>query len=211
MSNSENKRQIILDAANQLFQLQGFDKTTILDIAREAGSSKATIYELFESKERLFVECISTAAELYIKNSLAAFSAPSSAAGMTLRDFSQGFLNIACSAQSVAMQRLIISEASRSEVGTLFFAKVNRLLGYVADFLAALMATGFLRPDDPNLAAKHLRALLEAELIEPLLLHVKEGAPDEKDVIRAVGRAVAVFIRAYAPANRSSEQRSPAK
>jgi AcrR family transcriptional regulator len=202
MNHGETKRQIILDAASQLFQLQGFDKTTLLDIAREAGSSKATIYELFQSKERLFVECISTAAELYIKESLAAFSAPSSTASLTLREFSQGFLHIACSAQSVAMQRLIISEASRSEVGALFFAKVTRLLGYVADFLAALMATGFLRPEDPKLAAKHLRALLEAEIIEPLLLHVKEGAPDEKDIISAVGRAVAVFIRAYAPVNR---------
>ena len=199
MHHAESKRHIILEAASQLFQLQGFDKTTILDIAKESGSSKATIYALFQSKERLFVDCISAAIELYIKNSLAVFPVPASATSLTLRDFSHGFLAIACSVQSVAMQRLVISEAGRSQVGALFFAKVTQLSGYVADFLSVLMATGFLRPDDPKLAATHLRALLEAELIEPLLLHVQEGAPDEMDIIRAVGRAVDVFIRAYAP------------
>ena len=56
-----------------------------------------------------------------------------------------------------------------------------------------------LRPDDPDLAADHLGALLEAEILEPLLLHVREAAPDEKETALAARRAVAAFLRAYAP------------
>ncbi len=57
-----------------------------------------------------------------------------------------------------------------------------------------------LRRDDPDLAADHLGALLEAEILEPLLLHVREAAPDEKETALAARRAVAAFLRAYAPA-----------
>ena len=61
------------------------------------------------------------------------------------------------------------------------------------------MASGQLRADDPDLAADHLGALLEAEVLEPLLLHVREAAPDEKETAFAARRAVAAFLRAYAP------------
>jgi hypothetical protein len=37
-------------------------------------------------------------------------------------------------------------------------------------------------------------------MLEPLLLHVREGAPDEEEIARAAQRAVAAFLRAYAPA-----------
>jgi hypothetical protein len=61
------------------------------------------------------------------------------------------------------------------------------------------MASGLLRRDDPDLAADHLGALLEAEILEPLLLRVREEAPDEKETALAARRAVAAFLRAYAP------------
>jgi hypothetical protein len=61
------------------------------------------------------------------------------------------------------------------------------------------MASGLLRRDDPDLAADHLGALLEAEILEPLLLRVREAAPDEEETALAARRAVAAFLRAYAP------------
>jgi hypothetical protein len=38
-----------------------------------------------------------------------------------------------------------------------------------------------------------------AEIIEPLLLHARDGTPDEVEIMRAANRAIAVFLRAYAP------------
>lgn len=43
----------ILEAAAQLFAHYGFDKTTVSEIAREAGVSKGAIYLHFDSKEML--------------------------------------------------------------------------------------------------------------------------------------------------------------
>lgn len=53
-SDNEEREQRILDAAADLIVHYGYDKTTVSDIAREAGVSKGTIYLHFESKDDLF-------------------------------------------------------------------------------------------------------------------------------------------------------------
>ena len=53
-SDNEARRQRILDAAAALFIHYGYDKTTVSDIAREAGVSKGAIYLHFDSKDDLF-------------------------------------------------------------------------------------------------------------------------------------------------------------
>ncbi len=44
----------ILEAARELFVRYGYDKTTVDDVAREAGVAKATVYRYWCSKEALF-------------------------------------------------------------------------------------------------------------------------------------------------------------
>ena len=53
-SNNKEREQKILDAAATLFVHYGYDKTTVSDIAREAGISKGAIYLHYESKDDLF-------------------------------------------------------------------------------------------------------------------------------------------------------------
>lgn len=200
MLKGDAKRQAILDTAYRLFRTQGFDATSVSEITAEVGGSKATIYSHFPSKEELFVECMTAAAEDYITSTLALLDAAGSDPSAALRGFGASFLSFSSSSHSLAVQRLLIAEANRSGIGKLFFAKTNALRAHVAAFLSRFMATGVLRADDAQLAASHLRALLEAEVIEPLLLHVREDAPGEQEIVLAADRAVAAFLRAYAPA-----------
>nr|WP_143023904.1 TetR/AcrR family transcriptional regulator C-terminal domain-containing protein [Pseudomonas benzenivorans] len=139
------------------------------------------------------------AAEEYITGTIAQLDASGSDPGSVLRDFGVSFLRLICSADMVAVRRLMIAEADRSDIGKLFFARLISLRAHVAAFLSKSMALGVLRPADPQLAAEHLRALLEADLAEPLLLHVRESAPDEKEIAVAADRAVFIFLKAYAP------------
>lgn len=53
-TDNEAREQRILDAAVDLFVHYGYDKTTIDDIARNAGVSKGAIYLHFKSKDALF-------------------------------------------------------------------------------------------------------------------------------------------------------------
>ena len=52
-SDDEGRKNRILDTAVSLFTHYGYDKTTVSDIAREAGISKGAIYLHFESKDAL--------------------------------------------------------------------------------------------------------------------------------------------------------------
>jgi len=51
---ADERENRILDAANKLVTHYGYDKTTVDDIAQEAGVSKGAIYLHFKGKEALF-------------------------------------------------------------------------------------------------------------------------------------------------------------
>jgi len=50
----EATREAILQAARRVFQKWGLNKTTMEDIAREAGKGKSTLYYYYESKDEIF-------------------------------------------------------------------------------------------------------------------------------------------------------------
>lgn len=202
MMNRDAKRQAILDAAYRLFRTHGFDGTSISEITAQVGGSKATIYSHFPSKEELFVECMTVALEDYVTSTVAQLDVVGADPGAALREFGEKILNFGSAPDMVAVRRLIIAEASRSGIGKLFFAKIVALRTHVASLLSKFMASGALRPDNADFAASQLRALLEVELLEPLLLHVREDSPDEKEIALAADRAVAAFLKAYEPDGR---------
>ena len=57
------RRQGILDAAERVFGAHGYAATTIDVVAEEAGVSKGSIYNYFQSKEDLFVQVFSRVAD----------------------------------------------------------------------------------------------------------------------------------------------------
>ncbi|MCP3898133.1 MAG: TetR/AcrR family transcriptional regulator [Desulfobacteraceae bacterium] len=54
-SNQEKKKEQIILAAIILFSKKGFSKTSMADIAKEAGIGKGTTYEYFKGKDQLFL------------------------------------------------------------------------------------------------------------------------------------------------------------
>lgn len=208
MKKKDARRQTILDTACRLFRTQGYEATTIFEITAQAGCSRGTIYSHFPSKEDLFVECMTAAVEDYITGAIAQLDTSGTDPGDALRKFGANILNFGTSPEMVAMRRLIIAEAGRSDIGKLFFAKIVALQTHVAEFLSKFMASGALRPDDAHFAASQLRALLETEVVEPLLLDGWGNPLDQKEIVLAADRAVAAFLRAYALSGQESENRA---
>jgi len=62
LSKDEEAKTAILEAAKRVFQKWGLNKTTMEDIAHEAGKGKSTLYYYFKSKDEIF--------EFLIKNEL---------------------------------------------------------------------------------------------------------------------------------------------
>lgn len=54
-----DKKQLILDRAAALFARQGFEGTTMIDVARACGTSKSHLYHYFARKEDLLFAIIS--------------------------------------------------------------------------------------------------------------------------------------------------------
>ncbi len=204
MTKKETKRQAILDTAYKLFQAQGFEKTSMSEINTLVGGSKATIYSHFHSKEELFVECMMAATEEYIVNIITLVDKSGNDPQIVLTEFGERFLGFICSSGMVAMRRLLIAEGNRFGIGKLFFAKIMALRAHVSALMSRFMSMGTLRDDDPQLAADQLRALLEAELLESLLLEARNDTPDQQEITLAVQRAITTFLRAYAPVTNSN-------
>jgi len=61
----QNKRDIILDAAVQVFSVKGYHNTRMEEIAVVAGIGKGTIYEYFDSKLQLFQDMMESSLQVY--------------------------------------------------------------------------------------------------------------------------------------------------
>jgi TetR/AcrR family transcriptional regulator, fatty acid metabolism regulator protein len=54
-STKEDTKNRIIDSAKKLFAEQGYQKTTVVDISKQAGLSEAALYEYFQGKEDLLL------------------------------------------------------------------------------------------------------------------------------------------------------------
>ncbi len=55
---SDEKKELVLRAASEVFARYGFDKTTLDDIGKRAGLNKASLYYYFKNKEDIFVAVV---------------------------------------------------------------------------------------------------------------------------------------------------------
>jgi len=195
MKKGDARRQAILKTAHRLFQERGFERTSMSDITRQAGGSKATLYRHFASKEVLFVECMTSAIEHSMNGQLDFLGVEPGEMDVALQHFGESYLRFLCLDNVVASRRLIIAEASSLGIGQLFFDKICILRDRVVAFLVKCMDARKLRREDPVLTANHLRGLLEAEVGELL---EKTPRPGHLDIVQASKRAIRTFIRGYA-------------
>lgn len=66
--NNDEREQRILSAAAERIAHYGYDKTTVEEIARDAGISKGAIYLHFKSKEQLFEALLLREADVLVAN-----------------------------------------------------------------------------------------------------------------------------------------------
>ena len=198
---SDEKRQSILAIAYELFIANGFEKTSMAEISARMGGSKGTLYGYFVSKAELFAECVLDAADRHVGDIFSTLLDESLDFGTALQRFGEDVIRLFCSPELVALRRLMIAEAVRSETGPLFQKKLMARQDNVVAALAKAMDNGSLVQDDPVLAAVQLRALLEAEVFEPRLLCLCDPSLDEETIKAAAERAVRTFLRAYGGSN----------
>lgn len=192
------KRGAILDAAGALFLGQGYELTTMDEVAARAGVSKMTVYSHFGSKEALFRAFV----EGLCERLLAPLAAPGPQPGPpepTLRDFAYRIVEAMLTPDSIALYRRVVAETPRfPELGRAFWeAGPKAAAETLAAHLAEQTRRGTLAIDDPLSAARQLLGMTTAHLHARAILGVEP--PPEAERLEMVEGAVATFCRAYPP------------
>ena len=193
---TETRRNAIIEAATHVFLENGFEKTTMSDIATQLGGSKATLYGYFSTKEDLFLEAMNALGETLFAETYAELLTEGDIRDR-LRHFGISMLSFTTSANALAMFRLMIAGSARPEIGRgIYVQGMQKGEAAIKALLKAAMDAGQLRQCDPQVVADHLRGLLEAEFLHKRLFSVME-TPCQKEIVTAVDRALEVFLAAY--------------
>lgn len=171
------RRQQISDAALQLFVDQGFQETTIEQIAREAQVSPPTVFNYFGSKQEILLELLVQADGRAVQESraqLASHADPLDA----LCDLESRLVGYALDAMPPELWRQLLPAVLRGGndgVAGKYQALNSRLQREIALILRELQRLGKLRPDlDVELAAFLLNDYSHLQLLRL----VNQAQPD---------------------------------
>jgi AcrR family transcriptional regulator len=195
---SEAKRNGIVDAAMEVFLDKGYEAASMSDIARHAGGSKATLYSYFSSKEELYLEVMNERCTGRFEQAYGNLQFDGDLRASLFR-FGVTLFALLLSPDLLAMRRNLLCDASRSNIGRLFYEHgPAQGIARLATFLHEQMVVGRLQEADPGRAAQQLLALMECDMTGRAMLGVTQGL-DQAELEATIGEAVRVFFCAYGP------------
>ena len=164
MSDHDERQEHILRAAAAVIIRQGYDKTTVSDIADEAGVSRGTVYLSFKGKEELFEALLYWEWMQYTRTWLEAIE--SEPHGCTIG----GYYRVALRAVNSHPMMASMMRRDRRLLGN-YLRKPDNLFAWMesssitVDFVRALQAVGAVRQDlDPEVTAHLLETLSYGQL-----------------------------------------------
>lgn len=183
----EKKRLYILKVALSLFGHAGYNGVTMEDIARQAGLSRATLYQHFKNKEELFTAIIQESKTMaVIKDSL--FRDDKGDLGYVVEKIGRQFMRMFDEPDRLNLLRMIISESPRfPEIGQLLYKEaISSGTVKVAAYLEKLKETGELRDIDSMLAARTFFGMLQSFVVTDRLIDPSGGNFTEEEIVSGV-------------------------
>ena len=200
-----NTKQEILNAALDLFSVQGFEATSISQIANAVGIRKASLYSHFENKQAILVAIVKEVLERYAEHSIFALAnwddpdftkdkqdmTPDAAVQML-----QGQLRYILHDPAISRARkmLMIEQFQNPELAKLQTKQnYTDVLRYFTGLVGFLIRQGALTEDNPEIMA--------AQLCLPITvwLGLCDREPErEQEVMGLVERHIRQFFRLYA-------------
>lgn len=192
LSRSEQKRRQILDAGRELFLAQGFADTSMDQVTARSGVSKATVYNHFPSKEKLFEEAVKTRAE-EVFASLPELDADHLHPEEMLTQYFHALMQILLSEDGACMCFLLMSEGRRfpDNARLIYESGFGRGLREMATYLSQLDQRKILNIPDPHWAAGRLLGLV----MPPLPMMCAGFQPLEIPTAEEVRKAIRLFLK----------------
>ena len=196
-----NTKQEILEAALELFSVQGFEATSISQIASAVGIRKASLYSHFESKQAILDALVQEVLEQYEEHSLFARADWEKDAGslpQTADDavqMIQGQIRFILHDPTVSRARkmLVIEQFQNRSLAKLQTKQnYSDVLGYFTGLIKCLIQKGVLAEDDPEIMA--------AQFCLPISVWINlcDREPErEKEVMDLVDKHIRQFFKVY--------------
>ncbi|GGK57698.1 TetR/AcrR family transcriptional regulator [Amphritea balenae] len=197
-SKSEEKRSLILAAAEQLFTEKGFQSTSMDMVAKEAGVSKQTVYSHFGNKDELFVAAINKKCIAYDLATVGVVDLDPAQLRASLITLAQRFSALILSNEAVNVYRTCVSQAeSYPHVARMFHtAGPKQVIAEVAKMMAAYQQMGVLKIADSHTAAVQFLLMMQGEQRMRVELNIEERLSEEAHQ-KYIHDSVDMFIRAY--------------
>lgn len=200
---SARKRQTILTAGQQLFLSNGYQGTSMDQVAATAAVSKQTVYKHFGEKRELLFAIVTDALEpaaATIGDRIAALS-DNGDVETDLVSLAGDYLRAVLDERVVQLRRLVIGEANRlPELARLYYEHAPlRTLDALTETFGGLHERGVLNAPEPSLAAEHFAFLVVGRPIDQALFEGARKVLVDFDVDAYARGAVEVFLAAYRP------------
>ena len=201
-----NTKQEILEVSLELFSVQGFEATSISQIAGAVGIRKASLYSHFENKQSILDALVKEVLEQYGEHSLFARAnqakdvaelplTPDAAVQMI-----QGQIRYILHDPSISRARkmLVIEQFQNPELAKLQTKQnYSDVLQYFTGLIKQLTQQGVLADDDPDIMA--------AQFCLPISVWINlcDREPErEQAVMKLVEKHIRQFFKLYQPAAR---------
>lgn len=187
----------VLEGAREVFLRDGFEGSSVDDIARQSGVSKATLYSYFPDKRLLFMEVASAQCRHQAEEAQTTLDM-TQPPHIVLTQVGHTFLNFIYSEIGQRIFRICVAESDRfPELGREFYQSgpliVHRA---IKEYLSISQERGELKIDDLNLAADQFVELCKADL-HPKLIFGIQTCFSEVEIGRIVDGAVSTFMARY--------------
>ena len=198
-----NTKQEILDASLELFSVQGFEATSISQIAGAVGIRKASLYSHFENKQSILDALVKEVLEQYGEHSLFARANEAKDAGElpltpdAVVQMIQGQIHYILHDPSISRARkmLVIEQFQNPELAKLQTKQnYSDVLQYFTGLMKTLTRHGVLAEGDPEIMA--------AQFCLPISVWINlcDRVPDrEPEVMELVSRHIQQFFKVYQP------------
>lgn len=187
----------VLEGARTVFLRDGFEGASVDDIAREAGVSKATLYNYFPDKRILFIEVAKAECcrQEEAHDEMMAHSAPPEEA---LRVAADRMMRLILSPFGRNVFRVCVAETERfPELGREFWdSGPARIRAKMIAYFEQAMERGELQIEDVELAADQFAELCKANLFSKLMFGIQDSFSEE-EIARVADGAVATFMARF--------------
>ncbi|MCE2575508.1 TetR/AcrR family transcriptional regulator [Komagataeibacter sp. FNDCR2] len=194
---SAAKRQQILAGAARVFAEKGYEGASMSGIARDAGVSKGTLYNYFDSKATLFSAFVEQCA---CEKLPLLFRRIDEGANLTesLEHLAVAMIRLLTSPLSLMLNRIIISEAAKfPTLAETFWAHgPQKAIDIFAAWLMQHNDAGVLNIPDPVFAAEQFYALCQTRIAARARLQLPVNT-DQAHIDFIARSAVRTFLNAY--------------